>query len=462
MTSDALGKRLLRALLDVQDTRILNEKGISHEDVYEDARHAWKWVDQYLIDKGEWPTPRIVEEQTGCTFAEEADGLEYIAEVIRKRKVGVTLERALKSAIGCIERREPDEAVQIVLDAALSARKEVTAGKIISFKKSGEERYHSYVDSKEKGGLIGLPTPWPALNSLFQGWVNGSLNVVVAMSNTGKTWVSVICAEFAERRLREEGKNQPVLLVTLEMSAARMARRLDAIRYKIPFGRIRDSDIDEYTEKEWSHKLTEAGKDDSLNDILIADKKIVRTVNDVTTLVRQHKPALVIIDGAYRFESDQFGSWEKTVDIVNSLQRVSEKTDIPWLATTQMGSGGSEDSSKVKKKGPKVIGWNVRYGKEWFINPDVVLGMYQDDDLRLVRQMELHPLKVREADKMFEALKITWDMTEMNFTQVDGATVPPYGSTAVPVTTPTTTPIYMTPIERSEHLSEGTEDEVTY
>ena len=43
---------------------------------------------------------------------------------------------------------------------------------------------------------------------------------------------------------------------------------------------------------------------------------------------------------------------------------------------------------KEKKKGTKhVRAWNVRYGKEWFINPDILIGMYQDDDLRLIKRI---------------------------------------------------------------------------
>ena len=204
------------------------------------------------------------------------------------------------------------------------------------------------------------------------------------------------------------------------MSSIRIERRIDAIRYKLPFGKLRDAELDAMREEDWKKRLEEAAVEKVDSDILVADKKSVRTVRDVYMLVQQYKPDIVIIDGGYRFEGDErYGQWAKTVSIVNDLQVFAEMSNIPWVVTTQFGD--SEETGKEKKKGTKhVRAWNVRYGKEWYINPDILIGMYQDDDLRLIKRMEIHPLKVRDGDRAFDMFTIGWSMDEMEFKEDAG------------------------------------------
>jgi hypothetical protein len=203
------------------------------------------------------------------------------------------------------------------------------------------------------------------------------------------------------------------------MSAGRIARRLDAVRYKIPFGVLRDCELDPVQEKKFQDDLSALKEGDS-SDILIADKNAVRTVADVFNIVKETKPDIVFIDGGYRFESKKgSGQWEQTLQVVTDLQIFSEKSQIPWIVTTQFGD--SNETGKKKKKGDQVRAWNVRYGKEWLIHPDVLIGLYADEDLRMVKQMEVHVLKVRDADKIFDMFTIEWDMQSMSFNETSGS-----------------------------------------
>ena len=64
--------------------------------------------------------------------------------------------------------------------------------------------------------------------------------------------------------------------------------------------------------------------------------------------------------------------------------------------------------------------WSVRYGKEWVIDPDVVIGLYANEDLRLIKQLEIHCLKMRDnAGDSSGEFNIHWDTQKMNFLQVD-------------------------------------------
>jgi len=392
----------------------LTRHGIDESHVFDEAKVGFRWVSDYVMKHSSWPTGKMVEENIGSTLPDDLEPLNYVCELIRKRSLTLSLESDVRSAIKRIEDRDPDAALAILSDATLRLKAESKKEETVSYRKSGPERFKSYIDSKATKGLLGIPTPWKKLDIIIQGWVNGSLNVVAAMSNTGKSWFCCICAHDAEL------KGKKVLVVTLEMSSIRIERRIDAIRYKLPFGKLRDAELDAMREEDWKKRLEEAAVEKVESDILVVDKKTVRTVRDVYMLVKQHKPDIVIIDGGYRFEGDErYGQWAKTVSIVNDLQMFAEMSNVPWIVTTQFGD--SEETGKEKKKGTKhVRAWNVRYGKEWFINPDILIGMYQDDDLRLIKRMEIHPLKVRDGDRAFDMFTIAWDMESMDFSEAGG------------------------------------------
>jgi hypothetical protein len=197
------------------------------------------------------------------------------------------------------------------------------------------------------------------------------------------------------------------------MSNFRIGRRLDAVLYKLHFGKLRDCDLDAEVEEEWEAAVKL--DTDSEGDVLLADKSLVRRVADVTALVMDYKPDIVFIDGGYRFAGSGKSAWESTVSIVNELQASAESSKIPWVVSTQQGD--ANETGAERKRGVKIKAWGVRYGKEWVINPDVVIGLYQNEDLRLINTMEIHILKVRDAsgDTYRNHFNIDWNTSKMSF-----------------------------------------------
>lgn len=404
-----LGLRLISGLIKDKSFVVVDSKGIPETAFFDESRDAIRFCRNFVTNYGVWPTLEVVSTEIGRELPTEDTPTEYLADLVRKRWLSTELEKSVGNAIKHIEKREPDIAVDLLSKISIELKAVSTRSPIVSYKKSGGARFEDYVLARDAGGIIGIETPWDKLNGGIQGWVDGSLNVVAAMSNTGKTWFLCVCADHSERILKNK-----VLFVTLEMSAARISRRLDAIRYKIPFGVLRDCELDPEAESAWEASLRGLVGSSEESDIYIVDKKAVRTVTDVYNIVQELKPDIVFIDGGYRFESDRgAGQWEQTLNVVTDLQVYAEKTSVPWIVTTQFGD--SNETGKRKRKGEHVRAWNVRYGKEWLIHPDVLIGLYADDDLRLIKTMEVHVLKVRDADKIFNMFTINWDVSKMLF-----------------------------------------------
>jgi len=414
---DNLGRRLVKAVLAEEELAGLKRHMLSRDDLQEEARTALDFVADFVAAHSTYPSVAIVEENIKASLPEETDPFNYIADKVRKRSLANALEKTLEQTIRSIDARDPDAALDNIIESAVELKSRTIGGQVESYETSGESRVESYLAAKAVGGVVGMPTMWPTINHNIQGWVDGCLHVIAGMTGVGKSWVSCLAADHAANVL---GKR--VLLVTMEMNAARIARRIDAIRYKIPFGTLRDAEMDMLTEARWKDEVLKV-REETTSDILIADKKIVRTVHDVSALVYEHHPELVIIDGGYRLEAPgSSNNWDKTVKVVGGLQLAGEMTNIPWVVTTQFGD--SNETGAAKKDDNHVRGWNVRYGKEWTIDPDVLLGLYQDDDLRLVKRMELHTLKMRDADTIKPKCYINWDMDAMNFEECEGDDTP--------------------------------------
>lgn len=417
---DRIGSSAIVALLEKGDLAQLQIAGVTQEHFFDESKQALVFIKDYHAKYGKLPTVDVVETHVGEKLPDvkSVGTAEYELNRVKERKLGLDIQKTLTSAAKDLEDRNPAKALdrlKLYVNSDASAPDELT-----SAKDSVEDRIEIYDSVRSIGGLVGVPSPWEGLNLRIQGWVDGTMNVVAAPSNHGKSWMTVLCAE-------EGLKHGDVLLVTLEMSTFRLLRRLDAVLTKEPWHKVRDSAFDDAEFKAFKSKLKTTS---TKGDLFVADKSLVRTAQDVTTLIYQKKPSLVIVDGAYRFEtgaSDK-NKWAGIVSLCNDIQDSAEMTNTPWVITTQHGDASEKDG---KSAGTKPNPWKVRYGKEFFINSDVFLNMHQTPEMRMLKIMELHVGKMRDfagISNADEPVRIRWDMEAMNFEEI-GATS---GSTATP------------------------------
>lgn len=408
-----MGLQLVRSVLSEKDWPLFLSSIKSC--LFGNSLTAVNWVEEYRVKYGSWPSESQVEDNLGFKFSAPVEPVEYLCDLLRKRELKRRGKEEMVRAIKLLEANKPEDAFSVLQNLSMKSADLLELTRVMSFRESGPERYEAYEKVKMLGGYSGVDTPWPTINSEIQGYVNGSLNVIVAMTNTGKSWLSLICADHALR----QGKK--VMMVTLEMSSTAMARRFDSINYHIPFGDLRDARLNLWDEKRWRDGIKDNLVGDG--DFQIADKNQVRTVTDAYNLVRIHQPDIIFVDGGYRFESETHSSnsskWANSANIVESLQRVSEKSEIPWVVTTQLGD--SNEKGGEKKAGEPITTWGVRYAKEWSINPDIVIGLSQNSAQRLAGIMEVHKVKVRDhTSKSSEAItEIHWDHENNNYSEID-------------------------------------------
>lgn len=399
MLTDELGKRFLRVFIDNQDISILKKYGIDESAFIEDGLKGFRAVLEYLDKHGRWITDKELFDVTSLILPQADENIDHLAELLRKRVLSNHLVPYLDRISKAFDDRDPDQALAVFREAAYEVR-DVSQQQIRGYFETAQERLDLWLSDKNRSEFEGILTPWPTLNGAIGGWVNGTLNVITAIMNTGKTWICCIVSNGVS----EHGKN--VLFVSLETPVARIERRLDALYTGIPFSAFINKSFTDEQKDLLKQKLSEKRE----GEIIPVDKKVARTVQDVVYLVKQYKPDAVVVDGGYRFEGRGKSSWESTVSIVNDLQYAAEAHNIPFIVSTQQG-----EPEKGKKSNDMSV-WGVRYGKEWSINPDVVLGAFQNPDLRLLKAMELQIIKVRDSiGENVDPFRIQWNHSTMCF-----------------------------------------------
>lgn len=410
--ADGLGVRLLLSVVEAKSFTTLAEYQLNDDDLLDNAYDGLVWVRTFLKSYGDWPTVRQTCENFGWEVPVEIDLPKYVADLVRKRSLRNKLSQEMRASAQLLETNNPDEAYKRMRAGLLATRPQVAGGSLYSFAERRKQRYDDYLELKTLGGYRGIPTPWKGLDSQIQGWVNGTLNVLLAMTNVGKSWAACIIAN----NVMLQGKR--VLFVTLENPVDKIERRLDSIHFQIPFIELRDGMITDNKEEFWQKNL-----DTTLPaDIITIDKHAITSVADILAYVYETQPDFVVVDGAYRLKATtkSKNTWESMATVIRELQYSAEMSSIPWFVTSQLGGSSSDDPKKQPKPGTPMALWAVRYAKEWAIDPDVVIGIQQRREQRVLGIMELHVMKVREGagKATTDPIMLRWDTDNLIFEEI--------------------------------------------
>lgn len=393
----------------------LIDKGITEDHFI----HKGPEILSYIRDKvssGRYPSYKEISETFDIYYPEDLDSadFEYYTEEIQKRYVTKLLEPYFKNAKEFLEDKSPLDAIE-ELRKTFNLRKVLTdkTNKIHSFKQDFDERLEHYQNTKDFEGIYGIESRWPSINEIG-GWANGLFYCIVGATSVGKSWV---LAAIADNMSRQINKEESILVVSTEMFPTRFSRRLDSVKFKIPFDDMKKGDLSEIEENKWADNLQKIddGKEE-FGDILCAGKKQVKTVADILILVHTYNPKAVLIDGGYRLDVSSGGDWGKQVRIIEDIQDAVLETNIPWIVTSQQGSS---QGFKASREGKSHDSSNMRYAKEWIINPDVVISLRQDEDLSLLQRLGVQILKDRDGSgELPEEFFINVDRNKMTYEEI--------------------------------------------
>lgn len=303
-----------------------------------------------------------------------AANLKHYAEVVQKK----AMMRGLIEAAADITELGYDESQNIenLLDSADKRMSEVTTSptmrKFVPMKDMlGEawERFEKLHGSDNE--MRGVPTGFPALDSMLAGFQPSDLIILAARPSVGKTSLAL---DIARQSAVKHGT--PVGLFSLEMSSQQLVDRMLAAEARVNAWKLRVGKID--TDEEFQ-RVRDAMETLSKAPIYIDDQPATNAVvmrSVARRLKREHGIGLLIVDYLQLMSPTTARSSDSMVQVVTeisrSLKTLARELDVPVLALSQL-------SRAVEQRGGKPRLSDLRDSGSIEQDADVVMFIHRED-----------------------------------------------------------------------------------
>ena len=399
--------RLLRLIVEKQDLTFLSEEGIRDDDFQpKNAAAAYSWIKSFQAKYEKFPEVSTIKDELDLELPEKCEDYEFVMRTFKEYALSKKLQKLIEDAASRLETRDVNAAVTI-LRKVDELSFESNLGH--SFRQTATERYDRYEAGKKSTGS-GLSTPWATLTDQVIGYLPSTLNTLIAMSNVGKTWLSVIHA----CHFMSLGKN--VALVSLEDSLELVENRMDSYYYKLNNKDLNKHQLKLPDDIRWQQGLV--NNIQGQGDIFTYTNQQVRNVDDLRTVIESSRADVLIVDAAYRLEASGIETgWKTSETVVNQLQHLMSVKKIPIILTVQ------QDPEQVKKKTKHERIFSTRGGKFWGIGSNLVLELTADEDQRLMRVAKLSICKnknfINDDKPQVDEIDLNWNLLKMDFTELN-------------------------------------------
>ena len=368
------------------------------------SREVWEWCIEHYRTHGVSPgSDALSQAHPSYELMPTTETVSYYASQLRhKFAYNTALEHMREAGQILAENGDPMDAVEIMREAVQQVDDLGSATADVDWAYTVDERFQKYRDLADAKGIDGIESGFPTLDLSTQGFHPEELVFIVARQGVGKTWLEVVMAHHNWMT-----GHKPILF-SKEMSSFQIARRLDSRNFKLPYQELRSGKLDFHTESRWKEEMDKIRGERPF--YIIGEEG--GGVSLVAAKIERYKPDIVYIDGMYLMEDDRRGdsSWQRITNVARDLKRLAKRAQIPIVVSMQFNRSASDsrgDASQIAY---------ADVAKE----ADLILGMFQTEDQRLNRIMELRILKQREGER--GTISLVWDMENMDFTEIGNQT----------------------------------------
>jgi len=283
---------------------------------------------------------------TICDAAPIAVNAVHYAKIIKGKS---SLRKLITSSSQIIERCLKDKGdFEDIMDFAEMSIFNISENKAQSSFQNLGDLININIDKLEEqqgsaGGLSGLSTGYPRLNSITSGLQKSDLIILAARPSMGKT---ALALNIARNVALEEQK--PVALFSLEMSNEQLSMRLLTSEARIDSNRLRTGFI---SQEDWQNATDAAGVLNEL-PIFIDDASNITAMEIRAKARKLYKKnnglGLIIID-YLQLMKPPFKSERRDLEIAGisrSLKALAKELDVPVMALSQLNRMLEQRSDK--------------------------------------------------------------------------------------------------------------------
>ena len=360
----------------------------------DDCRDMFDFVLAHARRYGSPPSMRVIQgEHPEFEWAHVQDPLDYVVdrftEMARRRMAG---EMVLDLAKLCDDPKGIDIEIHF-LEASRKLATMVPVTQASRFRDM-DKRIEDYERKKKSGEKPGIPFGFPKLDNLTGGLQPHEFVAVAGFSGIGKSTLLLAIAF----NMWVHGKT--VLFISLEMEAKAILRRFDAMAASLDYRALRHLDLPEEMMLNWrqtAEKIREKAQ-----DIPVIDSIRGCTVDHVYAETVRHNPDVVFVDYLSLMKNTRpskgMQMWQSLTEITQDLKQNARTLKIPIVAAAQTNRLGAKEGAALD---------NIGYSLSVTQDPDIVLGLFADDEMKERKEMEIRAIKNRDGP--LGRLTAIWD-----------------------------------------------------
>jgi hypothetical protein len=401
-------------------------RGVSGLYFPDELGDVWKFLQKTLDEEGRVPEADEVEDRFSVRLARDVNSFDAdsVADLISAGLATTLFDEGMKGSKEACKKGDLDSALSLA-EAQIRRARNLHYGGISASHLYGQVGEVEMLYERAKRGDIGVPFPWPTMNSSTMGMWEKTLTLFVARPGVGKTMSSLVVANHVRSKTTVD-----ILYVSPEMFKWEIAERNLAMEAKVNYGRLIQGHLRTEEEERFRARVREQKEwkpdpsDTTCSGLFwIVDRSDIIGAKDdllaLETLIEEYRSRaalrgrklLLIVDALYKLGSGRDRTEQMVVNILWAV-RMGIQYDCPVLATTQFnrgaGAGGMEAS--LENLGlTDVAAWEAHQ----------IFALFRDKDMKANRQMGFKPLKVRRlASDGTNEFRVHWDFDTMSFGEI--------------------------------------------
>lgn len=326
----------------------LQNHSITEEHFQDKELDAYRFIKQFILEYGQYPTLETISRHISEELAFSdlpAEAPEYWMGEVNQRKRYMDIHSCMIDMRSCIEDQRIEEALDLMGKGYLGIRESYISKRMVNLREVQREVLVRHDEAQATDELPGVSFGFPYIDHQSGGAQNGDYIVIVGVTSVGKTYLALKVAKSAHRSRKN------VIFLSTEMPNLQTARRVLAIEGRFSTRDLKKGTLS-YFGRERAERLIDEGATfdgEQGNYFHLLPGGMFPKVEDFAVVIKELKPDIAIIDGAYLLQtSGKMSWWEKNMEVAVILKNLAMNEDIPIIATYQYGK---KDTGKLEGVG---------------------------------------------------------------------------------------------------------------
>jgi len=359
-----------------------------------------KFFKEYFVKYKKVPSLSIFKEQfPSFEYNEETGPVDFfINDLVEKRRERL-LTKTLSESITKLKTEKPSDVIEFISNEMLQIRTIAKKEEDIDIIATSGLRLKKYLNSvsDENRTAIGVPTGFPSVDNLTNGFHNGELIAIMGMTGIGKSYFAAALAKNAWIN------GFKPLYISLEMSSRQIANRFDSLVSGLSHREIKQARLSEENLEKYRKHLSSI-KEGHPPFIISNPSKCTTTT--IFSKIIEYKPDICFVDYVSLVKSDKNEKdvWVRVGDVMRDLKNFASDKDIniPIIALAQVNRGFERSSNVLPELEDIAEAYAIA------AHSDIVMAIHQNKELKSDLQMLFGILKNRDGEDL--NLMLDWDL----------------------------------------------------